>query len=417
MNRSFQSKKVSTLMVSVLVLAVFLAIPSQTLALKQSPQAITLTSPNPLAYTTYGVEAGMYGETVAYGGSYIFVSGEGNFYVYTAQDKALVKTIVGSTIAIGNGYVAIGDPKPSSTACKVNVYCLNNLEMVASLNAPESVHVGFGLAIAINEDKMLISDIGSPNSEVPFSGDVYVYSVPSFNYVTKLEQTAPQRAYGNPFGYSVAFCGNKIVVGAPDQTVNGAIFAGCAYIYNAKTYAWERTIPNPETDPQAAAWGQFGKSIVATNNKIWISEPGYTYSATAENNEIEMAGKVYCYNPNGNLITTLNTPNPANGGFFGRAMVVNDEYLIVGAPGEEAKVTIGAETTIPYAGQVYIFSKTAAYIKTLTSPTPQISGQFGNSVAFMKGYYIVGAPEETATVRCGSTIETFFLAGQTHILR
>jgi hypothetical protein len=117
MNRSFLSKKVSsTLIVSFLVLAVFLAIPSQTLALKLSPQAITLTSPNPLAYTTYGVEAGMYGETVAYGGNYIFVSGEGNFYVYTAQDKALVKTIVGSTIAIGSGYVAIGDPKPFSTA-------------------------------------------------------------------------------------------------------------------------------------------------------------------------------------------------------------------------------------------------------------------------------------------------------------
>jgi hypothetical protein len=176
----------------------------------------------------------------------------------------------------------------------------------------------------------------------------------------------------------------------------------------------EKTIPNPIVEE----YSQFGKAIAATGNRIWVSAPGYTTPATTEHGEIEMAGIVYCYNPNGKLITTLNTPNPAFVGHFGRALAVNDEYLLVGAPGEDVKVTVGAETTtIRSAGHVYLFSKTGVYIKTLISPAPQTPGQFGNSVAFMKGYYIVGAPEETATVHSGSTVQTYFLAGQTHILR
>ena len=397
-NKNFQHRKLSSIiLVSFLVLAVSLTVLPQTLALKPTSQSsITLTSPNPLPYVIYGVPGGMYGQTVAYGGNYIFVYGEGNFYVYNAQSKVLVKTLVGSTIAIGSGYVAIGDPSYTSTACKVNVYRLNNLnKIVATLSAPEEVHVGFGLAIAIKDDKMLISDVGSPIADIIASGDVYVYSLPSFSYITKLEQTNQQRAMGNPFGYSLAFCGKHIVVGAPDQMVNGAIFAGCVYIYNAKTYALEKIIPNPETNLQAAAWGQFGKSIAATDNKIWIAAPGYTYQATAEESEIQMAGKVYCYNSNGELLTTLNSPKPIFDGFFGRSIAVNDEYVIVGAPGEEAKVTQGDETTaIHLSGQVYIFSKSGTYLKTLTSPNPQSPGQFGTSVAFVKGSFLVGAPEE-----------------------
>jgi hypothetical protein len=269
--------------------------------------------------------------------------------------------MVGSTIAVGGGYVAIGDPDYSSTSFKVDVYRLNNLnKIVATISPPEENHVGFGLAIAISDNKMLISDIGSYFGDYPYSGDVYVYSLPNFSYITKLEQTNPERAYGNPFGYSVAFCGQHIIVGAPDQTVDDAIYAGRAFIYSSETYACEKTIANPEKNPKATAWGQFGKSIAATSDKIWISETGYIYPANSENNEIKNAGRVYCYNPNGELLTTLNTQNPVDGGFFGRAIVANDQYVIVGAPGEEAKISSNTETTtIPYAGQVYIFAQSS----------------------------------------------------------
>ena len=407
-------------MLSFILLGLFLTSLPQTQAVRSqpAPKTDTLMSPNPVAYVPYWVSGGEYGQTVACGGNYIFVHGEDNFYVYNARGKALVKTIVGSTIAIGREYVAIGDPDYFSRSGKVDVYSLNNLnKIVATLTAPEEYHVGFGLSIAINDDKMLISDIGVVSGNYPFSGDVYVYSIPSFNYITKLEQNNPQRAYGKPFGYSVAFCGNHIVVGAPDQTVNGAIYAGNVYLYSSETYTVEKTIPDPQADAEATPWGQFGDSIAVAGDNIWISELGTVYTGTGAGGEIGFVGKVYCYNPNGEQVRTLTTQNPTLNGFFGCSLAANDDYVMVGARGESVDINSGGETsTIPYAGKVYIFTASGSYVRTLISLNPQVFGLFGNSVAFGNAYYVVGAPEENATARYRSTILTFNRAGLTYIL-
>lgn len=419
-DRYFEKKESSIIIVSILLLSTFLITLPQTQAVKPQPSSIsvTLTSPNPLASVTgSGIAGGMYGETVACGGNYIFVYGEGNFYVYNAKAKVLINTIAGSTIAIGSGYVAIGNPDFTSTTSKVVIYQINNLRKpVATLTAPDDFHVGFGLSIAIANGKMLISDVGTLTSVHPYSGDVYVYSIPSFSYLTTLEQANPERAYGDPFGYSIAFCGNHIVVGAPDQTVNGAIFAGNVYLYNSETYALEKTIPNPEANA-AAAWGLFGESIAVSGNNIWIGEPGFTYPATSSASEISLAGKVYCYNTNGEQVATLNTQNPAQGGLFGSSIAANNAYVVVGARGESVDVASSTETTtISYAGQVYVYTASGTFLKTLTSPNPQSSGLFGYSVALGHGYYVVGAPEENSTVRYRSTTQTYFEAGQAYVL-
>jgi hypothetical protein len=393
--------------------------PAHAVRSQPAPKRVTLVSPNPVAYVPYWVSGGQYGQTVAWGRNYIFVHGEGNFYVYNARGKVLIKTIVGSTIALGSEYVAIGDFDITSSSCKVDVYRLNNLnKIVATITAPEEDHFGFGLSIAINDDKLLISDVGYASGDYPFSGDVYVYSIPSFNYITKLEQMNPERAaFGKPFGSSVAFCGNHIFVGAPQQTVNGAISAGNVYLYSSETYAWEKTMPDPQADAEATPWGDFGESIAVAGDNIWISEKGFVYPGIGVGGEIESAGKVYCYNPNGEQVRTLTTQNPTDGGFFGCSLAANDDYVMVGARGESVDVTNGGETTtIPYAGQAYIFTASGTYSRTLISLNPQVFGLFGSSVAIGSDYYVVGAPEENAIARYRSTIQTYNRAGLAYIL-
>jgi hypothetical protein len=420
MTHCFKKKTFLNFMVSFILLGLFLTFLPQTQAVRSppAPKRVTLVSPNPVAYVPYVVSGGQYGQTVACGGNYIFVHGEGNFYVYNARGKVLVKTMVGSTIAIGSEYVAIGDPSYASSSSKVDVYRLNNLnKIVATLTAPEESHFGFGLSIAINDDKMLISDVGTDSGDYPFSGDVYVYSIPSFSYITKLGQVNPERAYGKPFGSSVAFCGNHIVVGAPQQTVNGAIYAGNVYLYSSETYALEKTIPDPQADAEATPWGYFGESIAVAGDNIWISEKGFVYLGTGAGDELDWAGKVYCYNPNGEQVRTLTSQNPTDGGFFGCSLAANDDYVIVGANGESVDVTDGGDTTtIPYAGQVYIFTASGTYLRTLISLNPQVFGLFGFSVAFGSGYYVVGARDENATARYRSTVQTYNRAGQAYIL-
>lgn len=73
---------------SLLLLAIFITILPQTLALKPTASVITLTSPNPLDYVSgTGNPGGWNGKNVAYGGNYIFVHGEGNFYDTTLKAK------------------------------------------------------------------------------------------------------------------------------------------------------------------------------------------------------------------------------------------------------------------------------------------------------------------------------------------
>jgi hypothetical protein len=168
MTHCFKKKTFLNFMVSFILLGLFLTFLPQTQAVRSppAPKRVTLVSPNPVAYVPYVVSGGQYGQTVACGGNYIFVHGEGNFYVYNARGKVLVKTMVGSTIAIGSEYVAIGDPSYASSSSKVDVYRLNNLnKIVATLTAPEESHFGFGLSIAINDDKMLISDVGTDSGD------------------------------------------------------------------------------------------------------------------------------------------------------------------------------------------------------------------------------------------------------------
>ena len=90
----------------------------------------------------------------------------------------------------------------------------------------------------------------------------------------------------------------------------------------------------------------------------------------------------------------------------------------MGARGENVDVNNDGETTtIPYAGKIYIFTASGTYLRTLISLNLQVFGQFGFSVAFGSGYYVVGARDENATAHYRSTIQTYNDAGVTYILR
>ncbi len=124
------------------------------------------------------------------------------------------------------------------------------------------------------------------------------------------------------------------------------------------------------------------------------------------------AGRAYVFGgADGELLYTLESPNPGNHGHFGGEVswagdVNNDGYddVIVGAAGETV--------VIPSDGRAYIFSGASGnLLRTLTSPRPKFEGYFGSSVSGAgdvnnDGYadLIVGAEQEDGGVgRAGRT--------------
>ncbi len=105
----------------------------------------------------------------------------------------------------------------------------------------------------------------------------------------------------------------------------------------------------------------------------------------------EGTGNAYLVNTKTNTIRTLADPHPQMEGIFGYRVAISGAYIIVGAPNETVSGFIGA-------GDAYVFSSsTGAYIRTLTSPTPQSGGFFGFSEAIYGSTLIVGAALETAS--------------------
>jgi hypothetical protein len=88
---------------------------------------------------------------------------------------------------------------------------------------------------------------------------------------------------------------------------------------------------------------------------------------------------------------TLTSPNPEVSGEFGWSVAIGGNVAVAGAPGE----TVGGDLS---AGNAYLFNTaTGAHIATLTSPNSEVGGEFGYSVATNGSVVIVGAPFETVS--------------------
>src|SRR2546426_8250012 len=73
-------------------------------------------------------------------------------------------------------------------------------------------------------------------------------------------------------------------------------------------------------------------------------------------------------------ITKLTSPKPELFGHFGQSVAIteNDPLVVVGAPQESADMTTEA------SGHAYVFDATTGTpISTLTTPSSQLSGNFG----------------------------------------
>jgi hypothetical protein len=125
-----------------------------------------------------------------------------------------------------------------------------------------------------------------------------------------------------------------------------------------------------------------------------IAVSGTTVAVGASTEKVGLAkdaGSVYLFNTVTKVVTTLTSPTVQNLGFFGDSVAISGATLVVGALGEYAS---GKNT----AGHAYLFNvTTGALISTLTSPKAQKGGDFGTSVAISGKTVVVGAPNENAS--------------------
>src|SRR2546425_114850 len=146
------------------------------------------------------------------------------------------------------------------------------------------------------------------------------------------------------------------------------------------------------TSPNAQLNGNFGFSV-AVNEGDPIVVVGAPFESAGTPAQPD-AGHAYVLDTTIGLITTLTSPTPELAGEFGFSVAVSGTTVVVGAPFESA-----ATPTQSAAGHAYVFDASTGFLAptTLTSPTPQPFGVFGVSVAVSEDpTVVVGAPLESA---------------------
>lgn len=293
----------------------------------------------------------------------------------------------------------------------------------------------FGYAVAVSGDTVVVglpfessstSGIDStPNSEASAAGAAYVFVRHGNTWNEQAYLKASNSGAGDNFGVSVAISGDTIVVGAcyedssttgvnsnPDDNVANS---GAAYVFVRSGSSWSQEAYLKAAN--ADAGDNFGLSVALSGDTVLVgagneasSTPGV--NSSPDNNAVS-AGAAYVFVRNAGLWTQeayLKASNAAAYHWFGEAVAISGDTLVVGARGERS--TTSEVNSLPNnsgqaVGAAYVFVRSEgnwsqqAYLKAFN---PAWYQNFGGAVAISGGTIVVGATgENSSTTGVNST--------------
>ncbi len=314
----------------------------------------------------------------------------GGVHVYNAQTGALLNTIFAPDPAATQGQFGLelasyNGALLASVAFNIpaGAVWLIDVETGAELLRlfhPDSASGGFGRGLAQVGELIAVGSYTSMGS-----GEVFLFT-DAGSLVGRIGSPNPE--FDGFFGHTLAGSPLGLLVSAYQEDVN-PVDAGRAYFFsstqgNGGGDAVTLESPNPEDG------GAFGTALSFAGTTLSVGAPG----------EDGGRGRVYLFSgaegQQGNLLTTIGSPNRVANGAFGSALASNPLFLAVGAPGE---TSFG----VPASGRAYLLNPvTGAQILAFQSANPQPQGGFGVSVAVSAANVAVGAPFETVDDRGGA---------------
>ena len=252
--------------------------------------------------------------------------------VQAATRFALAKTILsptptgggflGQALAVAGNNFVVGSRDCTETACgAVHVFDSNG-NLVRSIFPPTTgtfSFTAFGDSVGAQGSNILVGDT-LEDTAGDDAGAAYLFDGATGNLLQTFLN--PNPAPGAPFsrdffGDSVTGFGNDVLVSAPDEDLAGSD-AGAVYLFDGATGQLLRTFTSPTPD----ANDLFGSAIATVGNNIAIAA---AFDATGAVN----GGAVYLFDANGNLITTIVSPQPVEFSQFGNALAAFGDDLLV----------------------------------------------------------------------------------------
>ena len=307
----------------------------------------------------------------------------------------------------------------------------------------------FGYSVALSGDTLVVgapyenssttaiingSDLSKTNDSGYATGAAYVYRRAEGGWILEAYLKPPHyNSNNNHFGSAVAIDKDTIVVGAQNENGNTNVIIhgkdlsatnnagsnnGAVYVFQRENGIWSHQAylkaPINSNDDY------FGKSVDISGNTIVVGADGedsntnniiHGNDLSATNNSGSINGAAYVFTRTGTLWTHqayLKAPNTSSGDYFGSAVAISRDSIIIGAYGEDNKsnsILHGSDLSsvnnsgpVVFKGAAYVFQREngiwshQAYLKAPNNSTAGF--HFGFSVDLLLDTAVVGARVE-----------------------
>ena len=249
----------------------------------------------------------------------------------------------------------------------------------------------FGVSVAIDGNTIVIGATGCDIGNATDAGAAYVFSRTGITWTQTGKLTSSDATKDDNFGGSIAIDGSTVVVGADGEDVGGYLVdSGAAYVFILRSGEWSQKARLIATDPVVMDY--FGTSVAISGSRIVV---GATQASLSRN---PGAGKAYIYEGSGNNwlpITKLIAEENRNGDYFGSAVAISGNTIVVGAPFSDPNLGDGRVIS---AGASYVFTLQGgkwSQQAMLVADTANPFDLFGQSVAVDGDRLLIGASGAT----------------------
>jgi len=275
---------------------------------------VKLTESSGAAYDYFGESVSVSGNTVVVGAPFTVNSGEGAAYVFAEPVS---------------GWASATPLTPTA-------------ELTELHGAAFDV---FGFSVSISGDSIAVGSLGATIDGNNGGGAVYIFTEPVSGWTSMTPTatlTASDGAAGDSLGESIAISGNTLVAGAAYAAVDGN-YQGAAYVFTEPVGGWTSGTQTAELTASDASVGAsdgsecdfFGASVAISGDTIVVGAVYAPYDVTT-NSAGPGAAYVFAEPASGWVDMTQTTELTASDGvardFFGNAVSINDNDVIVGAP-------------------------------------------------------------------------------------
>ena len=257
----------------------------------------------------------------------------------------------GTAVAVSGGTVVVCCSAPSGA---VLAYTKVNGTWTA-----QTIQQGPEVRSVAIDGGTIVTGASPPNA-------AYIFTNANGNWTQQATLTAA--GSGPNFGSTVEISGNTVLVDDPNRPDG----TGAVYVFTGSGTAWSQQGVLASSDPN------IGASIAISGDTALIG------ADDVGNN----TGQVSVFTRSAGAWTqqaVLTAPDAASGDYFGRAVGIEGNLIVIGAP---------AYNSSPVGAKLYVFQQTGAKWSQLAEITPSDpnAGSFGASLALSQGAVLTDAP-------------------------